>query len=188
MRIFEAADYPPGRIIHWLLTVKAQLPGGGKVVDASARFLGALVASTWSMKKKRNSFTYSVVWQHRVVEKAEKDGNREAGHYFEVDEKAVRNWHKQKDVLKSMGRKRSNRHRKVKWPALEENLLRWALDQRNVGRSISTVKIRLRAKSMAEEMQITDFKGGINWVYRFIHRKNLRVRSRTTMCQAFRMT
>ncbi|GFV08977.1 pogo transposable element with KRAB domain [Trichonephila clavipes] len=195
---------------------------------------GALAASTWSTKKKRDSFTYSVVWQHRVsgveghislplitriarctvfcfriltfifdnvdetspeffftaefklkvVEKAEKDGNSEAGLYFEVDEKAVRNWRKQKDVLKSTKRKRSNWHGKVKWPALEENLLRWVLDQRNAGSSISTVKIRLRAKSMAEEMQITDFKGGINWVYRFMRRKNLRVRSRTTMCQA----
>ncbi|GFX57594.1 pogo transposable element with KRAB [Trichonephila clavipes] len=78
-----------------------------------------------------------------VVEKAEKDGNREEGRYFEVDEKAVRNWSKQKDVLKSMGRKRSNRHGKVKWPGLEENLLRWVLNQRNAGRSISTVKIHL---------------------------------------------
>ncbi|GFV36856.1 pogo transposable element with KRAB [Trichonephila clavipes] len=220
MRIFEAAVYPPVRIIRWLFTVKAQLPGGGKVVDASARFLGALVASTWSTKKKRDSFTYSVVWQHRVsgveghislplitrivrctvfcfrvlsfifdnvdetspevfftaefkLKVVEKDGNREAGRYFEVDEKAVRNWRKQKDVLKSMGRKQSNRHGKVKWPAAEENLLRWVLDQRNAGRSISTVKIRLRAKSMAEEMQITDIKGGINWVYRFMRRKNL---------------
>ncbi|GFU09436.1 uncharacterized protein TNCV_5015601 [Trichonephila clavipes] len=50
MRIFEAADYPPVWIIRWLFTVKAQLQGGGKVVDASARFLGALVASTWSTK------------------------------------------------------------------------------------------------------------------------------------------
>ncbi|GFX40980.1 pogo transposable element with KRAB [Trichonephila clavipes] len=92
MRIFEAADNPPVRIMRWLFTVKAQLP--------------------------------------------------------------------------------------------EENLLRRVLDQRNAGRSISTVKIRLQAKSMVEEMQITDFKGGINWVYRFMGRKNLRVRSRTTMCQA----
>ncbi|GFU29977.1 pogo transposable element with KRAB [Trichonephila clavipes] len=83
-----------------------------------------------------------------------------------------------------MGRKRSNRHGKVKWPALEESLLRWVVDQRNAGRSISTVKIRLRVKSMAEKMQITDFKGRINWVYRFMRRKNLGVRSRTTMCQA----
>ncbi|GFS76445.1 uncharacterized protein TNCV_1620741 [Trichonephila clavipes] len=50
MRIFEAADYPPVRIIRWLFTIKAQLPGGGKVVDASARFLGAVVASSWSRK------------------------------------------------------------------------------------------------------------------------------------------
>ncbi|KAF8774264.1 Pogo transposable element with KRAB domain like protein [Argiope bruennichi] len=132
--------------------------------------------------KHRRSFTAE--FKLKVVEKAEKDGNREAGRYFEVEEKAVRNWRKQKDVLKSMGRKLSNRHGKVKWPALEENLLRWVLDQRNARRSISTVKIRLRAKSMADEMQITDFKGEINWVYRFIRRKNLRIRSRTTMCQA----
>ncbi|GFW46639.1 pogo transposable element with KRAB [Trichonephila clavipes] len=132
--------------------------------------------------KHRRSFTAE--FKLKVVEKAEKDGNREVGRYFEVDEKAVRNWRKQTDVLKSMGRKRSNRHGKVKWPALKENLLRWVLDQRNARHSISTVKIRLQAKSMAEEMQITDFKGGINWVYRFMRRKNLRVRSRTTMCQA----
>ncbi|PRD34541.1 UNVERIFIED_CONTAM: hypothetical protein NCL1_14312 [Trichonephila clavipes] len=50
MRIFEAVDYPPARIIRWLFTVKAQLPGGGKVVAVSARFLGTLVASTWSTK------------------------------------------------------------------------------------------------------------------------------------------
>ncbi|GFU78941.1 pogo transposable element with KRAB [Trichonephila clavipes] len=134
--------------------------------------------------KHRRSFTAE--FKLKVVEKAEKDGNREAGRYFEVDEKAVRNWRKQKDVLKSMERKRSNRHGQIKWPVLEENLLRWILDhtQRNAGRSISTVKISLRAKSMAEEMQMTDFKGGINWVNRFMRRKNLRVRSRTAMCQA----
>ncbi|GFV99058.1 anaphase-promoting complex subunit 1 [Trichonephila clavipes] len=129
--------------------------------------------------KHRRSFTAE--FKLKVVEK---DGNREAGRYFEVDEKAVRNWRKQRDVLKSMGRKRSNRHGKVKWPALEENLLRWVLDQRNARCSISTVKIRLRAKSMAEEMQIMNFKGRINWVYHFMRHKNLRVRSRTTMCQA----
>ncbi|GFX13739.1 pogo transposable element with KRAB [Trichonephila clavipes] len=128
--------------------------------------------------------SFTAEFKLEVVEKAEKDRNRETGRYFEVDEKAVRNWRKQKDVIKSMGRKRSNRHGKVKCPALEENLLRWVCDQRNARRSISTVKIRLQAKSMAEEMQITHFKGGINWVYRFMGRKNLRVRSRTTMCRA----
>ncbi|KFM63136.1 hypothetical protein X975_20270, partial [Stegodyphus mimosarum] len=91
--------------------------------------------------KLRRSFTAE--FKLKVVEKAEKDGNREAGRYFEVDKKAVKSWRKQKDVLKSMGRKRSNRHEKVKRTALEENLLRWVLDERNAGRSISTVKIYL---------------------------------------------
>ncbi|GFW78531.1 DUF1758 domain-containing protein [Trichonephila clavipes] len=38
MRIFEAADYPPVRMIRWCQE--------GGIVDASAQFLGALVAST----------------------------------------------------------------------------------------------------------------------------------------------
>ncbi|GFU21721.1 pogo transposable element with KRAB [Trichonephila clavipes] len=67
------------------------------------------------MMKHHRSFTAE--FKLKVVEKAEKDGNREACRYFEMDEKAVRNWRKQKDVLKSMGRKRSNGHGKVKWPA-----------------------------------------------------------------------
>lgn len=134
------------------------------------------------MSSHRRSFTAE--FKLRVIAKAEAAGNREAGRYFEVDEKAIRNWRKQKTLLQSMGRKRSNRHGIVKWPVLEDNLHSWVLEQRNQGRSVSTVKIRLRAKSMAQEMNISDFKGGVNWIYRFMRRKNLRVRARTTVCQA----
>ncbi|GFX30041.1 hypothetical protein TNCV_2617521 [Trichonephila clavipes] len=48
---------------------------------------------------------FTVEFKLKVVEKAEKDGNREGGRYFEVDEKAVRNWCKQKDVFKKHGKK-----------------------------------------------------------------------------------
>lgn len=132
--------------------------------------------------KHRRSFTAE--FKLKVVEKAESVGNREAGRYFEVDEKAVRNWRKQKDLLKKLGKKRTNRHGIIKWPALEESLHSWVLDQRKLGRSVSTVKIRLQAKRMADEMKIVDFKGGINWTFRFMKRKNLSVRARTTLCQA----
>ena len=134
------------------------------------------------MPNHRRSFTAE--FKLKVIERAEEMGNREAGRYFEVDEKAIRNWRKQKDSLMKMGRKRSNRHRTVKWPALEKNLHEWILEQRDNGRSVSTVKIRLRAKCMADDMKIPDFKGGVNWVYRFMRRNNLRVRARTTVSQA----
>ena len=88
-------------------------------------------------------------------------GNQEAGRYFEVDKKAIRNWRKQKDSLMKMGRKRSNRLGIVKWPVLEKNLHSWVLEQKNNGRSVSTVKIHLQA-SIANDMKIPDFKGGVN--------------------------
>ena len=119
-----------------------------------------------------------------MIERAEEMGNREAGCYFEVDEKAIRNWRKQKDSLMKMGRKRSNRHGIVKWPALEKKLHGWILEQRNNGRSISIAKIRLQVKCIADDMKIPYFKGGVNWVHLFMRRNNLRVRTRTTVSQA----
>ena len=70
-----------------------------------------------------------------------------------------------------MGRKRANRRGIEKWPTLEENLYKWILEQRKVGRSVSTVKIRLQAKLLAKEMDLKDFKGGVNWAYHFMRLK-----------------
>ena len=36
---------------------------------------------------------------------------------------------------------------------------------------------------MAESMDIVGFKGGPSWCYRFMKRKDLSIRSRTTLCQ-----
>ncbi|GFX74958.1 uncharacterized protein TNCV_1845301 [Trichonephila clavipes] len=66
----KSADYPPVRIICWLFTVKAQLPGGGKVVDASARFLGALVASTWSSLSSK-------FWSTKITDSEDSDAENE---------------------------------------------------------------------------------------------------------------
>ncbi|GFY03409.1 hypothetical protein TNCV_1173661 [Trichonephila clavipes] len=60
MRIFETADYPPVRIIRWLFTVKVQLPGEGKVVDASARFLADTDESDFEVERQRQEKSPSV--------------------------------------------------------------------------------------------------------------------------------
>jgi hypothetical protein len=71
-----------------------------------------------------------------------------------------------------------------KWPELENELEDWVNTQRADGRGVSTVQIRLKAKVMAKSKNIENFGGGPSWCMRFMRRKGLSVRARTTMCQA----
>lgn len=48
---------------------------------------------------------------------------------------------------------------------------------------VSTLQIRLQACEIAQQMEITEFRGGPSWVLRFMRRKGLSLRSRTTVSQ-----
>lgn len=134
------------------------------------------------MKKKRNSYTAD--FKLDVINKAQEVGNREAGRLFDVDEKCVRRWRSCKKELESMNRrKRSNRYRKPYWPLLEKDLYNWIKSQRDGGRPVSTIQIRLRAKSLAKIMNISNFAGNSSWCYRFMRRNKLSVRAKTTIGQ-----
>lgn len=45
------------------------------------------------------------------------------------------------------------------------------------------MQIRLKAKRIATEKNIQDFKGGPSWCLRFMKRKGLSIRAQTTLCQ-----
>lgn len=131
---------------------------------------------------KRKSYTSD--FKLTVITFAKEKGNRAAGREFSVDEKSIREWRKDEDNLASLHpRKRARRGRVAKWPNLEANLKQWILTQRQTNRSVSTVAIKLKARLMAAEMHITDFKGGVNWVFKFMKRNGLSVRARTTVGQ-----
>lgn len=129
--------------------------------------------------------SYTVAFKLAVIEKAESLGNRAAGREFQIDERCIRRWRSEKNTtLKKMPRlKRARRTGVPAWPNLEENLNRWVKEQRQKGLAVSTVKIRMQAKRVAEDMGISNFKGGPNWCYRFMKRKKLSVRTRTTVGQ-----
>lgn len=59
----------------------------------------------------------------------------------------------------------------------------FVLEQRSACRALNTVQLRLKAKAMAEEMKIEDFQGTVSWCFRFMKRKNLAIRQRTTLSQ-----
>lgn len=72
-------------------------------------------------------------------------------------------------------------HRNLFWPTFEENLCRCVKMQREAGNPVSMIKIWLKAKIMASEIGIVDFKRGSSWCYQFMRRNNLRVRMKTTV-------
>ncbi|KAJ4941028.1 hypothetical protein JOQ06_027315, partial [Pogonophryne albipinna] len=59
----------------------------------------------------------------------------------------------------------------------------WVNTQRADGRGVSTVQIRLKSKTVATEMKSENFRGGPSWCFRFMRRKGLSIRARTTVCQ-----
>ena len=59
----------------------------------------------------------------------------------------------------------------------------WVIEQRAAGRSVSSVSIRLKATALARDMNINDFRGAPSWCFRFMKRRNLSIRTRTTVSQ-----
>ncbi|GFV49381.1 putative pogo transposable element, partial [Trichonephila clavipes] len=77
-------------------------------------------------------------------------------------------------------RKRADRRGKPHWPELEAEINKWILKERDDGKAVSTVSIRMKARVIAREMNIVNFSGGPTWCYRFIEEKQF---SRSTVGQ-----
>lgn len=65
----------------------------------------------------------------------------------------------------------------------ERTLKDWVVSQRENSRAVTIVMIRLKAKELAKQMNVTEFVGGLSWCSRFMRRNRLSVRSRTTVGQ-----
>lgn len=71
------------------------------------------------------------------------------------------------------------------FPEVEDSLLEFVTETRNCGYAVSTEMLRLKALEIARSKGIpaTAFKASNGWIRRFMARKNLSIRRRTTMCQ-----
>ncbi|GFV35830.1 pogo transposable element with KRAB domain [Trichonephila clavipes] len=109
-----------------------------------------------------------------AVEKANEVRNREAARFFNVDESNIRLWRRNKTNFENCDiRKRADRRGKPHWPELEPEINKWILKERDDGKAVSTVSIRMKARVIAREMNIVNFSGGTTWCYRFMKRNNL---------------
>lgn len=136
------------------------------------------------MGKHINSYTAG--FKLKVVEFALDHGKRAAGRKFDVDEKCVRRWCNQKDALKTTSSKRrAFRGKPCKYPELEEELFRYAMEVRNNGYALTTDMLRVKTQALARARSIPreEFKGSVGWLRRFLKRKGLSFRRRTMLCQ-----
>ncbi len=128
--------------------------------------------------------SYDAEFKLNILAFAKENGNRATKRKFNVSEKIVHDWRKKEDKLRSTKtNKKGNRSGKASWPVLEKNLRKWIVELRAAGHGLSTIQIRLKAKSMAKESEINDFGGGPSWCFRFMRRHQLSIRARTTMSQ-----
>lgn len=136
------------------------------------------------MGKHLNSYTAG--YKLKVVEFALEHGKRAAGRKFDVDEKCVRRWCAQKEALENTNsKKRAFRGKPCKFPELEEELFRYVTEVRNDGYALTTDMLRVKALALARAKNIPagTFKASAGWVRRFLKRKDLSFRRRTTLCQ-----
>uniref|UniRef100_A0A3B3QBL3 HTH CENPB-type domain-containing protein n=1 Tax=Paramormyrops kingsleyae TaxID=1676925 RepID=A0A3B3QBL3_9TELE len=128
--------------------------------------------------------SYTAEYNLRVISFAKENSNRAAHREFGISGKLMRDWRKVKDSLHIMKRlKKANCGHKARWPILEQKLREWILEQRAKGRGLSMLQVRLKAQTMAREIDLQDFQGGPSWCFRFMERNQLSMRARTTMCQ-----
>uniref|UniRef100_A0A3P8P7R4 HTH CENPB-type domain-containing protein n=1 Tax=Astatotilapia calliptera TaxID=8154 RepID=A0A3P8P7R4_ASTCA len=140
-----------------------------------------VVLTTLKMAKRH---AYEAQFKLKAISYAEEHGNRAAAREFKINESMVRNWRKLENKLRQVKKTQlSFRGHKARWPELEERLERWIIEQRTSGRSVSMVTIRLKAVSLAEEMNIEHFQGGPSWCFRFMKRCHFSIRTRTTVAQ-----
>lgn len=137
----------------------------------------------FSENSKRRSYTAK--FKLHAIGLAKVNGNRCTARELNVDEKRIREWRKQEEVLLKMPKlKRAQRRGpKAQWPDLEKELCEWIENQRKNGRSLSTVLIRIKANQMAVAKGLNDFRGGPSWCNRFFRRNKLTMRARTTVGQ-----
>ena len=128
--------------------------------------------------------SYTTGRKLEVIELAEKIGNNAAGREFNINESVVRSWRRCKPVLKTLStHRRALRTGTPVWPEMEINLKKWVVSERRQSRRVRTFDIILKAREMAKEAEMANFKGTLEWCQRFMRRHSLCVRAVTSVGQ-----
>uniref|UniRef100_A0A0L8HXD2 HTH psq-type domain-containing protein n=1 Tax=Octopus bimaculoides TaxID=37653 RepID=A0A0L8HXD2_OCTBM len=106
---------------------------------------------------------YDATFKLKVINLAV-EGNRAAARKLGITEPMVRRWRRQQEELSQCKKTtKAFRGNHSRWSELENFLEDWLNTRRASSCSVSTVQIRLKAKTIATEMKIEDFRaeGGV---------------------------
>lgn len=95
--------------------------------------------------------SYDAAFKLKVVAYAEQSSNRGAGRKFNVDEKRVREWRKQKEQLEFVPHKKrrlGTPGRRALLPDMEEALAAWIEEQRSNHLRVTRTAIQFKAKEL----------------------------------------
>ena len=130
-------------------------------------------------RQKRSA--YRAAFKLEVVDYAETHGNRKASREFNVPETNVRDWRKQKVVLKDMNKtKKARLGRQALYPELEKELYDWIVDQRSSGYIVTSLHIRLHAQKICKD---STFEASNGWAQKFMRRHGLALHQKTKIAQ-----
>jgi hypothetical protein len=131
---------------------------------------------------------YTAGFKLKVIEYADKHGNRASSREFSVLEFNMRCWRKQKDALlqtTNKSRKAFRGPKSGKFPQLEDEILKYVRGLRSNGVSVSHEMLHFKACEIATRQGISpsQFKVSRGWICRFMKRKGFSLRRRTSLSQ-----
>lgn len=130
--------------------------------------------------------SYTADFKLKVIAYAEQHGKRTAARKYDVDAKCVRRWCAQKEDLKKAPKSKcAFRGKKCKYPQVENELYEYVINIRKSGYAVTTEMLQVEANKIARKMGISfqEFRASYGWLRRFMNRRELSIRRRTTICQ-----
>lgn len=127
--------------------------------------------------------TYSLNFKLDAVKYAEANSLSKAADHCRVHISQIKRWKSQKELIEAKPNKLSkvaHRLRGEKWPLLETYLLHWIKEQQKENKQVSGTSILKEARQQAEKMNLHDFKGSPNWIFKFMKRHCIARKEMTT--------
>ena len=133
------------------------------------------------------SKSYDISFKLAAVQMAERTSKSAAARRYKVDAKRVREWCHQKEALVRMVNEGKPKRRRLEGAGrkpfdrdMEEELFQWIMDLRSQNHRVSRRMIMDYARTLASA---EEFRASRGWLEKFMERKGLSLRRRTTVCQ-----